>query len=193
MEDITLEKIDIIRERAGVTYARAKEVLEINEGNIVDSLIYIESNLEDKEKKIYSTLDELIKWLKDIVNKGNVNRIRIKKEDRVLVDVPINAGIAVGVIAAVWKPLIAIGLATATLTTVTVEITKDDGTIEVVNKIIKSKTSNFTKDVKGKIDGITNVVKDKFKKEKSKDEIKINDEPVYKYTCLLYTSDAADE
>ena len=118
MEDITLEKIDIIRERAGVTYARAKEVLEINEGNIVDSLIYIESNLEDKEKKIYSTLDELIKWLKDIVNKGNVNRIRIKKEDRVLVDVPINAGIAVGVIAAVWKPLIAIGLATATLTTV---------------------------------------------------------------------------
>ncbi|MBB6630511.1 DUF4342 domain-containing protein [Clostridium algidicarnis] len=182
MEDITLEKIDIIRERAGVTYARAKEVLEINEGNIVDSLIYIESNLEDKEKKIYSTLDELIKWLKDIVNKGNVNRIRIKKEDRVLVDVPINAGIAVGVIAAVWKPLIAIGLATATLTTVTVEITKDDGTIEVVNKIIKSKTSNFTKDVKGKIDGITNVVKDKFKKEKSKDEIKINDEPVYKYT-----------
>ncbi|MBU3218612.1 DUF4342 domain-containing protein [Clostridium algidicarnis] len=182
MEDITLEKIDIIRERAGVTYARAKEVLEINEGNIVDSLIYIESNLEDKEKKIYSTLDELIKWLKDIVNKGNVNRIRIKKEDRVLVDVPINAGIAVGVIAAVWKPLIAIGLATATLTTVTVEITKDDGTIEVVNKIIKSKTSNFTKDVKGKIDGITNVVKDKFKKEKSKDEIKSNDEPVYKYT-----------
>ncbi len=182
MEDITLEKIDIIRERAGVTYARAKEVLEINEGNIVDSLIYIESNLEDKEKKIYSTLDELIKWLKDIVNKGNVNRIRIKKEDRVLVDVPINAGIAVGVIAAVWKPLIAIGLATATLTTVTVEITKDDGTIEVVNKIIKSKTSNFTKDVKGKIDGITNVVKDKFRKEKSKDEIKINDEPVYKYT-----------
>ncbi|MBU3203023.1 DUF4342 domain-containing protein [Clostridium algidicarnis] len=182
MEDITLEKIDIIRERAGVTYARAKEVLEINEGNIVDSLIYIESNLEDKEKKIYSTLDELIKWLKDIVNKGNVNRIRIKKEDRVLVDVPINAGIAVGVIAAVWKPLIAIGLATATLTTVTVEITKDDGTIEVVNKIIKSKTSNFTKDVKGKIDVITNVVKDKFKKEKSKDEIKINDEPVYKYT-----------
>ncbi|WP_029453415.1 DUF4342 domain-containing protein [Clostridium algidicarnis] len=182
MEDITLEKIDIIRERAGVTYARAKEVLEINEGNIVDSLIYIESNLEDKEKKIYSTLDELIKWLKDIVNKGNVNRIRIKKEDRVLVDVPINAGIAVGVIAAVWKPLIAIGLATATLTTVTVEITKDDGTIEVVNKIIKSKTSNFTKDVKGKIDGITNVVKDKFKKEKSKDEIKINDDPVYKYT-----------
>ncbi|MBU3195770.1 DUF4342 domain-containing protein [Clostridium algidicarnis] len=193
MEDITLEKIDIIRERAGVTYARAKEVLEINEGNIVDSLIYIESNLEDKEKKIYSTLDELIKWLKDIVNKGNINRIRIKKEDRVLVDVPINAGIAVGVIATVWKPLIAIGLATATLTTVTVEITKDDGTIEVVNKIIKSKTSNFTKDVKGKIDGITNVVKDKFKKEKSKDEIKINDEPVYKYTVKFEDIDRDKE
>ncbi|SUY47425.1 UBA/TS-N domain-containing protein [Clostridium putrefaciens] len=182
MEDITLEKIDIIRERAGITYAKAKEVLEINEGNIVDSLIYIESNLEDKEKRIYSTLDELTKWLKDIVNSGNINRIRIKKEDKVLVDIPINAGIAVGVIATVWKPLIAIGLATATLTTVTVEITKDDGTIEVVNKVVKSKANNLTKDIKGKFNGVTNIIKSKLKKEKSKDDIKISDEPVYRYT-----------
>lgn len=131
MSDITLEKIDIIRERAGVTYAKAKEVLEINEGNIVDSMIYIESNSEDKEKKIYSTLDELTKWLKGIINKGNINRIRIKKEDKVLVDVPVNASIAAGVIATVWQPLIAIGLATATLTTVTVEITKEDGATHI--------------------------------------------------------------
>ncbi len=182
MSDITLEKIDIIRERAGVTYAKAKEVLEINEGNIVDSMIYIESNSEDKEKKIYSTLDELTKWLKGIINKGNINRIRIKKEDKVLVDVPVNASIAAGVIATVWQPLIAIGLATATLTTVTVEITKEDGTIELVNKIIKNKANNFATDIKEKFEGITYIVKDKLKKEKSRDDIEITDEPVYRYT-----------
>ena len=182
MSDITLEKIDIIRERAGVTYAKAKEVLEINEGNIVDSMIYIESNSEDKEKKIYSTLDELTKWLKGIINKGNINRIRIKKEDKVLVDVPVNASIAAGVIATVWQPLIAIGLATATLTTVTVEITKEDGTVELVNKIIKNKANNFATDIKEKFEGITYMVKDKLKKEKSRDNIEITDEPVYRYT-----------
>lgn len=182
MSDITLEKIDIIRERAGVTYAKAKEILEINEGNIVDSMIYIESNSEDKEKRIYSTLDELTKWLKGIINKGNINRIRIKKEDKVLVDVPVNASIAAGVIATVWQPLIAIGLATATLTTVTVEITKEDGTIELVNKMIKNKANNFTTDMKEKFEGITYIVKDKLKKEKSRDNIEITDEPVYRYT-----------
>lgn len=182
MSDITLEKIDIIRERAGVTYAKAKEILEINEGNIVDSMIYIESNSEDKEKRIYSTLDELTKWLKGIINKGNINRIRIKKKDKVLVDVPVNASIAAGVIATVWQPLIAIGLATATLTTVTVEITKEDGTIELVNKMIKNKANNFTTDMKEKFEGITYIVKDKLKKEKSRDNIEITDEPVYRYT-----------
>lgn len=182
MSDITLEKIDIIRERAGVTYAKAKEILEINEGNIVDSMIYIESNSEDKEKRIYSTLDELTKWLKGIINKGNINRIRIKKQDKVLVDVPVNASIAAGVIATVWQPLIAIGLATATLTTVTVEITKEDGTIELVNKMIKNKANNFTTDMKEKFEGITYIVKDKLKKEKSRDNIEITDEPVYRYT-----------
>lgn len=182
MSDITLEKIDIIRERAGVTYAKAKEILEINEGNIVDSMIYIESNSEDKEKRIYSTLDELTKWLKGIINKGNINRIRIKKEDKVLVDVPVNASIAAGVIATMWQPLIAIGLATATLTMVTVEITKEDGTIELVNKMIKNKANNFTTDMKEKFEGITYIVKDKLKKEKSRDNIELTDEPVYRYT-----------
>ena len=46
MNEITLEKIDIIRERTGANYSIAKEALELSEGNVVDALIYIEQNNE---------------------------------------------------------------------------------------------------------------------------------------------------
>ena len=190
MSDINLEKIDIIRERTGVSYAEAKKALEFCEGNVVDTLIYIEENMESKESKIYSTLDEFMQWLKDLINKGNISRIKIRKEDKVLVDVPVNAGIAAGVIAAIWPPLIAIGLATAVLTKVTIEITKDDGSVEIINKVIKSKTGDFTGDIKEKINDITSTVRNKFSKEK---EVEINDEPVYKYTVKFEDMDNNEE
>lgn len=50
MSDITLEKIDIIRERTNVSYAEAKKALEIADGNVVDALIYIEEDQKRKKK-----------------------------------------------------------------------------------------------------------------------------------------------
>ncbi len=44
--EITLEKIDSLRERANVSYAEAKAALEQNDGNMIDAIIYLES--EDK-------------------------------------------------------------------------------------------------------------------------------------------------
>ncbi|EAX48230.1 transcriptional regulator, Fis family [Thermosinus carboxydivorans Nor1] len=45
--EITLEKIDIIRERTGVSYREAKEVLERNGGNVIEALIELESKKEN--------------------------------------------------------------------------------------------------------------------------------------------------
>jgi NACalpha-BTF3-like transcription factor len=39
MEEITLEKIDIIRGRTGLSYREAKEALERNQGILLDTLI----------------------------------------------------------------------------------------------------------------------------------------------------------
>lgn len=45
--------------------------------------------------------------LKDLINKGNVTRIKVSKDGKKLVDVPVNAGIAAGVIAIVIPPILA--------------------------------------------------------------------------------------
>jgi hypothetical protein len=177
MSEITLEKIDIIRERTGVTYAEAKEALENCEGNVVDALIYIEETEKSTKDSMYTTKDEFVDWLKDLVRKGNVTRIKIRREDRTVLDIPVNAGIAATLTALVWPPLIAIGILTAVFTKLSIEIIKDDGSVEVVDKIIKSGVKSTVSDVKDKVFNAASSVKDKFAN-KNEDE----DKNSYKYT-----------
>ncbi|WP_196007882.1 DUF4342 domain-containing protein [Clostridium tyrobutyricum] len=189
MSDITLEKIDIIRERTNVSYVEAKKALEIADGNVVDALIYIEEDQKKEEENSYTTKDEFINWLKDLVKKGNVNRIKIKKDDRVILNIPVNAGIAATLTMLVWPPLIAIGILTAVITKVTVEIIKDDGSVEVVNKIIKNGVKSTVKDVKDKVHDATSSVKDKFNSK----ENKYDDKNTYQYTVKFDDINEDDE
>ena len=173
MNDITLEKIDILRERTGVSYTEAKDALEKCDGNIVDSLIYLENTIEENKcsikDDICTTKEEFVSWIKGIAKKGNVNRIRVKKDDKVIMDIPVNAGLAAGVIALAYPALIAVGVLSAVVTKVTVEIVRDDGSVEVVNKLIKStaqevkdKMNDITDDMKEKMESMTSEVKEKL-------------------------------
>lgn len=196
MGEITLEKIDVIRERTGVSYTEAKEALEACDGNVVDALIYIEKNQKSTMDNIYTSKDDFLNWLKDLVKKGNINRIRIKKDDKVVVDIPVNAGIAATLALLVWPPLIAIGLLTAVVTKVTVEITKDDGTVEIVNKIIKGGVKDTVgdvketvQDVKDKVFDAASNVKDKFMRKENKKE----EQNTYQYTVKFEDIDKEDK
>lgn len=187
--DITLEKVDQVRERTGASYKNAKKALEECNGDVLEAIIYLEDKsieadcssdgeFNDNAQKI-ETIEELKVWLKDLINKGNVTRIKVSKDGKKLVDVPVNAGIAAGVIAIVIPPILAFVVVAAVVTQVTIEITKADGTVEIVNKYIseavseaKDKASDFADKVKEKVkdvnlDGIK--VPNKFK-EKEDDE-----------------------
>lgn len=164
--EITLEKVDQVRERTGVSYAKAKEALELTKGDVLDAIILLEdemknensSNDEMEGNNTTETIEEFKVWLKDLINKGNISRIKVSKDEKVLVDVPVNAGIAAGIIGIIIPPILAFVVVAAVVTQVTIEITKNDGTIEVVNKYI-TKTVN---DVKEKAAEFTEKVKEKF-------------------------------
>lgn len=164
MEEITLEKIDLLRERTKASYSEAKEALIRAEGNVVDALIILEENTK-QEKQEYTSKNEFINSIKKVIKKGNVNRIRIKKEEKILIDIPVNAGLAAGVIALV-NPIVltilAVGTIGAVYTKLTIEITKEDGTVEVINKYVKNTFST----VKDKVNDIRDDVKDKWSKDK---------------------------
>jgi len=192
MTEITLEKIDIIKERTGVSYTEAKEALEECDGDVVNALIFIEAKQKKSPKfnmeEMYTTKDEFMAWIKDALRKGNVTRVKIKKDETVVVDIPVNAGIAAGIFALIYPALIGIGVLTAVLTKVTIEITKEDGTVEVVNTIIK----NTVDEVKERF----NETKDNFNKSsKSNKNIKedITEDNVYQYNVKFEEKEKKEE
>ena len=73
-----------------------------------------------KNKKM-KQLKNLKHGLKDVINKGNVTRIKVKKDDNVIVDVPVNAGIAAAVVSIVVPAIFAFGVIAAVATKVTIE------------------------------------------------------------------------
>lgn len=187
--EIKLEDVDKVIERTGVSYKEAKEALEMSDGDIVDAIIYAEENLKNNNKleqeEKGQTIEEFKLWLKELINKGNVARIKIKKDEQVLVDVPVNAGIAATVIGLVMPPLLAFGVIAAVATKVTIEITKTDGSIEVVNKYVSkaadgvvNKASNMAEEIKSKFSGVS--INKQDKKDK-KDKVEFDNNAVFTY------------
>lgn len=203
MEKITLEKVDMVRERTKVTYAEAKEALEACDGNVLEALIYIEKNNEHKtsddsfenlkdEFKNTLSIEELKTWFKELIAKGNVTRIKIKKDDEQLVDIPVNAGIAAGVIAVVIPPILAAGVIAAIATQITIEITREDGTVEVVNKYVskvtnevKAKATDFADKMKNKVNEVKEEAMGNKESSNTSDIKNIDEGAVYSYTVTF--------
>lgn len=197
MEKITLEKVDMVRERTDVSYEKAKEALEASEGDVLEALIYIEKtqNMSNNsngfenydESKVAISIEELKAWIKQVVEKGNVARIKVKKDNVELIDIPVNAGIAAGVVAIVIPPILAAGVIAAIATKITIEITKEDGSVEVINtqvsKVandVKNKANDFADMVKSKVNEMKNDIKDN--KNDSKQKENTGSDTVYTYT-----------
>ena len=178
MSEITLEKLDQIIERTNVTYGEAKKALEQSEGNVIDAIIYIEENFNTKSKKKTKkeekneVFEDVKSWIMDLVEKGNVARIAIKKDDKVVVDVPVNAGIAATVIAITIPPILAAALVAAVATKITIEITMTDGSVQVVNKVI----SDAKDGVKEKAPSIADFFKEKYSDLKNDEDMYYDDD-----------------
>jgi hypothetical protein len=123
--EISLEKIDTIRERTGCSYKEAKKALEKAGGDLVDALILIEEEKELEKKwteEISVKGTELITKIKELIKKGNVTKIRVKQDDKILVEFPVTAG-AVG---ALLVPHLAIlGVIAAMAARCTLEVEKN--------------------------------------------------------------------
>ena len=146
--EITLEKIELVKDRTGVSYKEAKEALEAAEGSVVDAIIAIEETVNIKPgNKASDFADETVSKLKELVKKGNVTKISVKKDEETIVNIPLNVGI-VGTIVAPWGVIAAAVAAFGFKCKI--ELTKDDGTPQakeyidaIYEKVIAGKGENF--------------------------------------------------
>ena len=146
---ISLEKIDEVINRTGATYQEARLALESSDGDVVEAIIFIE-NMKKEEKKdkfSFGNSGEIINVLKDFIKKGNVTRITLEKNNKVIVDIPIIAG-AIG--ALIFTPATVASIVAALIAGCDLKIIKEDG--EII-------------DVKEYTEGKVEKVREKFSKE----------------------------
>ncbi len=134
--EITLEMVDQVRERTGCTYEEAKAALEGANGSVVDAVIAIEkengAGIDINEK-----VEGLVEKIKAAVQKGNVNRIRVLRGEDELVNIPVTAGIAGGVIGLMAGPWVLISAAVVGAVAkfgfdCRFQLIKEDGTIDEI-------------------------------------------------------------
>ena len=197
MENVTLEKVDMILERTSVSYEKAKQALEACEGDVLEALIYLEKiqdildveneSSDNEENKNFISIEELKAWFNQMIEKGNVARIKIKKDETELIDIPVTAGIAASVVAIIIPPILAAGVIAAIATQITIEVTKEDGSVEVINKQVskvandvKNKANEFVDMVKNKVNEMKTDNKDNNNQPKQKGSV--GSDTVYSYT-----------
>ena len=106
--EITLEKIELVKDRTGSTYAEAKAALEAADGSVVDAIIALEETMNKEHDKVDggSLKDSpLFAKLKEIVDKGNVSRILVSKGEKTIVNFPVTAGV-IGALLVPWGAIL---------------------------------------------------------------------------------------
>jgi NACalpha-BTF3-like transcription factor len=93
--DISLQKIDLVRERTGLSYAEARELLEEANGDVIDALVMMEDELEaDAEERDLGLLEgDMLAPVKNVIRQSNRTRIRVKNQNGTLMELPATLGL----------------------------------------------------------------------------------------------------
>ena len=128
-----LYKIDIIRERLGVSYKEAQEALEQAGGDVVAAIVNLEEQESNFQGNFEERKDKFVAQIQSILKTGNVTKIKVKKGNKVITEIPAAVG-AVGIVGMLASAQFAViaGLATvaAMLNDYSLEVEKKDGKTE---------------------------------------------------------------
>ena len=101
-----------------------------------------------------NSVPEIVEKVKELVRKGNVSKILVKKNDETIVNLPVNVGL-LGIVFVPWVTLVSVIAALGTKCSI--ELVKDNG--EVIN--LSSKAAETFDDVKSNYSVIADDLKEK--------------------------------
>lgn len=118
-----LEKVDAIRERTGLSYGEAAQLLDEAQGDLLQALIIFEQRAKKAPESQWNTFEakgnEILDKIKELVKRGNVTKIVIRKYNRVVAEIPVTAGVIGAIIS--WQ-LALLGTAACLLGKCSIEI-----------------------------------------------------------------------
>lgn len=91
-----LDKVELVRDRTGASYEKARDYLEANNWDVVEAIVAIEKEkgiLETELNTIKVKGQDLLKKIKELIKQGNVAKIVVKKDGNKVISIPVNGGI----------------------------------------------------------------------------------------------------
>ena len=74
--EITLEKIELVKDRTGVSYKEAKDALDAADGSVGDAIIAIEETVDEKPaRKVNAAANETVEKIKELVKKVHLQEL----------------------------------------------------------------------------------------------------------------------
>ena len=124
---ITLEELEKVMEETGLDYKEAKELLLNADGDVDEAIRSTRTTrFTDNEQ-----INRIVEELKARVREGNVDRIQLLRKGEVIFSVPLNVGIAGGLIGLMAAPFAMIAAAIAAYgLDCRIEIVRNDGSRE---------------------------------------------------------------
>lgn len=156
MKDITLEMVDKFIEETGFDYEEARAYLLAADGDLD---LAIEAATAKEGPYSRSSLDSFLAYVKELVKKGNLLRVIVKKNNEVLLNIPVGVGVVGAVFATYFS---AAALAVALMTGHSVTLEKKDG--EIIN--VQDYLDKAVKKVKESGDELGEMVKKGVKESK---------------------------
>ena len=173
MVTITLEMVDEVINRTGADYKTAKEALELYEGDVLETIIYLE-NLQKgsaKEKTDFAgKANEVVDALKDLVNKGIVTKIFLEHKGKVIMDIPVIAG---GLAAFAFAPATITAIVAAVATGCVIKVVKEDGSVINLNEMTQGAIKTVVETTEQTINSFKGKSAEEPVAEKTEEEIAI--------------------
>lgn len=142
MMEITLEQIDIIRERANVSYKEAKEFLEKFNGNAIEALSFLEEQNKIKPNEEEKNKDSsLIKKIENLVSKLNKTNFIIYKNEKTVLNISSLLALIIGIFTLPFSIAIILLLV---LTHHKIRLEKNNGEKCSINEKIDKISNNLT-------------------------------------------------
>ena len=191
--EITIEKIDTVIQRVpNVTYAEAKQALLEHNGDVIESIIALESNsstidnniskktkqakkvVEDMFSKDSEDFKEIKNQAKELLKKSSVIRIIIDRNNKVILNIPLTVGV-VGV--ALLPIYTLVGLSAAVIGKCRIKIqNEDDGSIVDLGELNEEKLNMLKQMLVNTAKEVKDVVVDNKKDDKDITDELINED-----------------
>jgi hypothetical protein len=139
---VSLEMIELLRERAHVSYEEAKEALEKCNNDVVEALIYLEKQEKIKKPPQDTPASSgIMANLKKLIKACNITKFIISKNDKVIIDLPLTIVI---ILAIIITPITVIAILAALFTNHKIRLEKPGEELKI-NKTLNDISSAASK------------------------------------------------